>query len=221
MLCCNHLGITPSSPPSHAEKWHRSNNSKFASKLREMRLTRTNCSRRVESYLQFGLHICIKTWCRCVQNWRYFCPNMISFHSVMVTYDEGDYDGGQEDGRPQGEGKMTYSETDPLGRLVTTIHIGQGRLSFLVVMVAILPFFRLSYEGNWEAGQPSGQGCMKFRWSNRDIVGLTCPIFLITCLRSGDSYSGSFLQSLPHGQVGTLRLLQILNVNPLHLQKVT
>ena len=48
------------------------------------------------------------------------------FHSVMVTYDEGDYDGGQEDGRPQGEGKMTYSETDPLGRLVTTIHIGQG-----------------------------------------------------------------------------------------------
>ena len=85
------------------------------------------------------------------------------FHSVMVTYDEGDYDGGQEDGRPQGEGKMTYSETDPLGRLVTTIHIGQGRLSFLVVMVAILPFFRLSYEGSWEAGQPSGQGCMKFR----------------------------------------------------------
>jgi len=59
------------------------------------------------------------------------------FHSVMVTYDEGDYDGGQEDGRPQGEGKMTYSETDPLGRLC--------------------------YEGNWEAGQPSGQGCMKFR----------------------------------------------------------
>ena len=42
-------------------------------------------------------------------------------------------------------------------------HIGQGTLSFLVVMVAILPFFRLSYEGNWEAGQPSGQGCMKFR----------------------------------------------------------
>ena len=44
----------------------------------------------------------------------------------METYDEGDYEGGQEDGRPQGEGKMTYSETDPLGRWVTTIHIGQG-----------------------------------------------------------------------------------------------
>ena len=94
----------------------------------------------------------------------------------MVTYDEGDYEGGQEDGRPQGEGKMTYSETDPLGRLVTTIHIGQGWLSFLVV-VATLSFFRLSYEGNWEAGQPSGQGCMKFRWSNIDIDGLPCPEF--------------------------------------------
>ena len=72
----------------------------------------------------------------------------------MVTYDEGDYDGGQEDGRPQVEGKMTYSETDPLGRLVTTTHIGQG---------CHLQFFRLSYEGSWEAGQPSSQGCMKFR----------------------------------------------------------
>ena len=36
----------------------------------------------------------------------------------MVTHDEGDYDGGQEDGRPQGSGKMIYSENDPLGRLV-------------------------------------------------------------------------------------------------------
>ena len=36
----------------------------------------------------------------------------------MVTHDEGDYDGGQEDGRPQGNGKMIYSENDPLGRLV-------------------------------------------------------------------------------------------------------
>ena len=36
----------------------------------------------------------------------------------MVTYDEGDYEGGQEDGRPQGQGNMKYCESDPLGRLV-------------------------------------------------------------------------------------------------------
>ena len=35
-----------------------------------------------------------------------------------MTHDEGDYDGGQEDGRPHGNGKMIYSENDPLGRLV-------------------------------------------------------------------------------------------------------
>ena len=72
----------------------------------------------------------------------------------MVTYDEGDYEGGQEDGRPQGHGKMMYSESDPLGRLV---NISKVRLDKVVV-------HRLSYEGNWEVGQPSGQGCMKFRW---------------------------------------------------------
>ena len=37
----------------------------------------------------------------------------------MVTYDEGDYEGGQEEGRPQGHGKMIYSENDPLGRSMT------------------------------------------------------------------------------------------------------
>ena len=40
----------------------------------------------------------------------------------MVTYDEGDYEGGQEEGRPQGHGKMIYSESDPLGRLVIDIN---------------------------------------------------------------------------------------------------
>ena len=72
----------------------------------------------------------------------------------MVTYDEGDYEGGQEEGRPQGHGKMIYSENDPLGRLVT-------KATFVRFdnMVAL----RLSYEGNWEVGQPSGQGCMTFR----------------------------------------------------------
>ena len=35
----------------------------------------------------------------------------------MVTYDEGDYEGGQDEGRPQGHGKMIYCESDPLGRL--------------------------------------------------------------------------------------------------------
>ena len=39
----------------------------------------------------------------------------------MVTYDEGDYEGAQEEGRPQGLGKMIYSESDPLGRLVTKL----------------------------------------------------------------------------------------------------
>ena len=75
----------------------------------------------------------------------------------MVTYDEGDYDGGQEDGRPQGQGKMIYSENDPLGRLVIMMMLERTS----IIMVAP----RLSYEGNWEAGQPSGQGCMKFRLS--------------------------------------------------------
>ena len=75
----------------------------------------------------------------------------------MVTYDEGDYYGGQEDGRPQGHGKMIYSENDPLGRLVI--------MMMLEHMSTIMVAPRLSYEGNWEAGQPSGQGCMKFRLS--------------------------------------------------------
>ena len=73
----------------------------------------------------------------------------------MVTYDEGDYEGAQEEGRPQGHGKMIYSESDPLGRLVIT--------TTLSVRFDNVPVLRLSYEGNWDSGQPSGQGCMKFR----------------------------------------------------------
>ena len=47
----------------------------------------------------------------------------------MVTYDEGDYEGGQEEGRPQGHGKMIYSESDPLGRLVIIATLCQGGLT--------------------------------------------------------------------------------------------
>ena len=49
----------------------------------------------------------------------------------MVTYDEGDYEGGQEDGRPHGHGSMKYSESDPLGRLVIQMLLRRGLTMWL------------------------------------------------------------------------------------------